>query len=328
MGNAITRMARDYLLMLLFFIARVSALHTQKKWGDLDGNDNLDEDEFEERFNVGPASDPREEARRRQALKKNEYYIKKENEDFIEGKQTYWSELDDFDNLPDDEFLEEKTGESLPNYGRGFLHAYGPESVDEESERYFDKFRYSRAAIPDSYSSVDEGNVTPVRNQGYCGSCVAFSNMAAIKTCYKKITGVFGDYSEQQLIDCGYGKNGARACHGASPWAYAKYVADNNISLAHESVYPYLKTAPKYTCPKDISPYNQGASVTKAWFTKKGDEETLKRLVYEHGAVTTGVQSRGGFQRYGGGIFQGCRGTREDHAITVVGYGSEGGKNF
>ena len=59
------------------------------------------------------------------------------------------------------------------------------------------------------------------------GSCVAFANMAAIETCFKKKTGVFGefsetfagyknhettepgDYSEQQLVDCGYQKNGA-----------------------------------------------------------------------------------------------------------------------
>ena len=38
---------------------------------------------------------------------------------------------------------------------------------------------------------------------------MAFSNMAAIEVCFKKLTGSAGDYSEQQLVDCGYKQNGA-----------------------------------------------------------------------------------------------------------------------
>ena len=33
--------------------------------------------------------------------------------------------------------------------------------------------------------------------------------MAAIEVCFKKLTGSAGDYSEQQLVDCGYQQNGA-----------------------------------------------------------------------------------------------------------------------
>ena len=69
------------------------------------------------------------------------------------------------------------------------------------------------------------------------------SNMALIETCFKKITGVFGDYSEQQLVDCGYGKdvgNGcmAKGCNGSYPWAYAKLIVAENIALNHQSLYP------------------------------------------------------------------------------------------
>ena len=56
------------------------------------------------------------------------------------------------------------------------------------------------------------------------GSCVAYASMAAIETCFKKKTGVFGDYSEQQMVDCGYaGKYGA-GCGGAPVEAYGKIV--------------------------------------------------------------------------------------------------------
>ena len=45
--------------------------------------------------------------------------------------------------------------------------------------------------------------------QGECGSCAAFSTIAAIEVCFKKITRQFGDYSEQQLVDCGYKHEGS-----------------------------------------------------------------------------------------------------------------------
>ena len=92
--------------------------------------------------------------------------------------------------------------------------------------------------MPASYSSVDLGLVSPVKNQVWimflrspfltlysqkqCGSCVAFSNMALVETCFKKVTGKFGDYSEQQFVDCGYGQYGANGCNGAAPHAYVK----------------------------------------------------------------------------------------------------------
>ena len=317
------------LLASTLFVAWASAqVNMQKKYGDLDMEDNLDEDEFEEIFDVKKSNDPVEEARRRRALKHNEYKIKKENEDFLEGKKTYWSQVDENDNLPRDEFVEKKTGMRSEDdgYGRGFAHYDGPD--DEESERYFDTFRYSREAVPEEYSSVKEGYVTPVKNQKTCGSCVAFSNLAVIETCFAKLTNVFGDYSEQQLVDCGYGKNGAAACSRAWPFAYLKTIDEEKWNLTAEAHYPYRNTDASGQCPPGLPLYNQGAKVKKAWYTSKGTEDLMKKLVYKHGAVTTGVYSARYFKRYGGGIFTQCWNRKADHAVTVVGYGSENGQKY
>ena len=152
--------------------------------------------------------------------------------------------------------------------------------------------------------------------------------MAMIETCFKKLTGVFGDYSEQEFIDCGYRKNGAWGCNGAMLWSYVKTWADEQKSLTHESMYPYLKDKPKLTCPNNLESYNQGAKITNYYYTYEGDEEILKKLVVEHGAVTAGVRSVGPFQYYSGGIFAGCTSNYDDHAVTVVGYGTENGVDY
>jgi hypothetical protein len=180
----------------------------------------------------------------------------------------------------------------------------------------------NRDATPASYDSTELGLVSEVKNQKQCGSCVAFANMAAIETCFKKATGVFGDYSEQQLVDCGYQKNGANGCNGAYTYSYIKTIADEGLDLTAEATYPYKNTDPTLTCPA-TDHYNQGAKVSGSYYTYEGDEETMKGLVAKHGAVVTSVRSSGPFQEYEGGVFAGCTSDSTDHAVTVVGYGTD-----
>ena len=74
--------------------------------------------------------------------------------------------------------------------------------------------------------------------------------------------------------------------------------------------------------------YNQGARVSDYYYTYNGDEETLKSLVARHGAVVTSVNADSPFMEYGGGIFAGCTSDATNHAVTVVGYGTENGEDY
>ena len=87
------------------------------------------------------------------------------------------------------------------------------------------------------------------------------ASMAAVETCFKKAAGgAFGDFSEQQLVDCGYQQNGANGCNGAPTFSYIKYVADSSLDLTHESTYPWRSTglsSPQWRLPGP-SPTTEG----------------------------------------------------------------------
>ena len=93
---------------------------------EIDPEDNVDEDQFEEDFNLPKVTDPEEKARRQAALKANEALIKEENEAYSKGERTWFDAVNEFSDLPDDEFEAEKTGETKPpGYGRGLLEPTG-----------------------------------------------------------------------------------------------------------------------------------------------------------------------------------------------------------
>ena len=213
-------------------------------------------------------------------------------------------------------------------YATGLLQ---PKTIinDIKSQNYFNGLSRRRVSIPDSYSSVDLGLVSPVKDQLNCGSCVAFSNLAVIETCFKKLIGVFGDYSEQQLIDCGYNGDSVDGCKGAYVDAYIDWATKTKTPLIHEYNYPYLNLDPKLICPSNIPAFNQGAKVNKKFTLQQGGtEDLLKQAVYTHGAVTSTVSAEDSFKSYKGGLFSGCTSNNRTHAVTVVGYGTENGVDY
>ena len=87
---------------------------------------------FEKDFNIPKSNDPAVEAKRKEALKKNEAAVKKENEAYLEHKKTWHSAINELSALTKKQVEEEKTGAKIPEtrYGRGLIMPTG-ESVQE-----------------------------------------------------------------------------------------------------------------------------------------------------------------------------------------------------
>jgi hypothetical protein len=164
-----------------------------------------------------------------------------------------------------------------------------------------------------------------------CGSCAAFASTTALEVCYKKLTGRTATFSEQQLLDCGYGFEQARACDGAPIHAYLKW--SERRKLSGGSQYPYR--ARRATCKVPQPVLDQAVGVTSSYYTYSGSETLLATLVAERSAVVIGLwfnaQSFNAFKSYRSGVFNGCtKGGRlvGGHAMAVVGYGTERNQDY
>ena len=119
--------------MKLLAVALISLLHLVSAMeipapnaDEIDPLENIGEEEFEEDFGLPPVTDLEEKARREEALKENEELIKEENELYSEGNRTWFDGVNEFADLPADEFEAQKTGEVEPaGFARGLIEPTG-----------------------------------------------------------------------------------------------------------------------------------------------------------------------------------------------------------
>jgi len=93
--------------------------------------------------------------------------------------------------------------------------------------------------LPASVDWRAKGAVTPVKNQGQCGSCWSFSTTGVLEGLNFINNNNLLSFSEQQLVDCSQ-KYGNQGCNGGWPFWALEYTAAEGIEL--ESQYPYTAT--------------------------------------------------------------------------------------
>jgi cathepsin L len=161
--------------------------------------------------------------------------------------------------------------------------------------------------------------VTPIKNQGQCGSCWSFSSTGAIEGITKIKTGKLPNLSEQNLMDCStsYGNQG---CNGGLMTSAFKYVAANK-GIDTEASYPY--TAKAGTCHYTVA--NSGATIASYKTVSAGSESALVTAINTQPVSVAIDASHNSFQLYKSGIYYepACSSSRLDHGVLAIGYGSD-----
>lgn len=217
-------------------------------------------------------------------------------------------------NLFSDWTPEEFAARRLGYKGR---HAFVP---DNKTTFEITMSREAALKVLKANPSVDwrtKGGVVHVKDQGDCGSCWAFSAAGAVEGAWVAAGGSLTALSEQQWVDC---DKTSDACDGgwqdlAIKWSVGK-------SLATETGYKY--TGKQSTCKTvTASP----VKVTKLAKVAAGDEVAMAAWLAENGPLAVAIASDP-LMDYDAGIITKNKGKTLDHAVLIVGYGSENGVDF
>ncbi|KAG2311078.1 hypothetical protein Bca4012_025535 [Brassica carinata] len=183
--------------------------------------------------------------------------------------------------------------------------------------------KLTEEAPPETKDWRLDGIVSPVKEQGKCGSCWTFSTTGALESAYHQAFGKAISLSEQQLVDCAGAFNNF-GCNGGLPSQAFEYIKFNG-GLDTEEAYPY--TAKNGTCK--YSAANVGVQVLDSVNITLGAEDELKHAVGLVRPVSIAFQVIHSFRLYESGVYSdsNCKNTPTDvnHAVLAVGYGIEKG---
>jgi len=203
----------------------------------------------------------------------------------------------------------------------------------------------SRTMYPTSYDWRNQtrvpGAVTPVKNQGHCGSCYAFGMVGALEKTYAEIYNKTGILSPQELMDCPMEQGG---CNGGSFTGTFDYIKENHDRLNLMETYPYVGAQQK--CLAGDGTNRTGISLSANSTLKLNykqlpadNEEYMKQFLYDNGPLyvyynagkrdgndTILLNASRNFDHYASGVYDvpGCPTRRNlNHAPVIVGYGTD-----
>lgn len=187
-------------------------------------------------------------------------------------------------------------------------------------------FKSSNANLPSSYDWRDHNAVTPVKDQGQCGSCWSFSATGAIEGAWAIDKNGLVSLSEQELVDCSLGRPyGNHGCNGGLMDGAFQYVIDNGICA--EDSYPYTSGTTKTNGNCETVP--SVVSLSSCVDVTPNNQVNLKEAVSK-GPVSIAIEAdTKAFQLYTSGVLTGdACGTKLDHGVLIAGYGTEDGLDY
>ncbi|KAK8764040.1 hypothetical protein V5799_033349 [Amblyomma americanum] len=253
-----------------------------------------------------------EEVLRFKIFTENSLFIAKHNEKYARGLVSYKLGMNKFGDLLPHEFVKMMNGFRGKRSGSGGSTYLPPANLNDSS-------------LPDTVDWRTKGAVTPVKNQGQCGSCWAFSATGSLEGQHFLKTGNLVSLSEQNLVDCS-GDYGNQGCNGGlMDYAFSYIKANGGIDT--EESYPYVAMDQDCNFQKE----DVGATDTGYVDIQKGSEDDLKKAVATAGPISVAIDAgHQSFQLYSEGVYDEpqCNTDLLDHGVLAVGYGVQDGKKY
>jgi C1A family cysteine protease len=165
--------------------------------------------------------------------------------------------------------------------------------------------------------------VSPIKNQGSCGSCVAFGAVAAVESKIKILRGAnyAVDLSEAHLFYC-IARAQGRTCGGSSGgwWPEPSEIGFRDIGVTDEACYPY--SAGDQNCTGRCSDW-QNRVVKTTGYTKMGGVQAIRDWVSSNGPVQACFTVYSDFYYYySSGVYRKTANATVigGHCVCIVGY--------
>ncbi|TWW12785.1 peptidase S8 [Planctomyces bekefii] len=176
------------------------------------------------------------------------------------------------------------------------------------------------ANLPEKFDWREEieGGTQPIRNQGNCGSCWAFSITAVVESLMKmKDPSSTPNLSEQTLVDCS-----DYDCGGGYFDAF-DYVQTRG--LTDRGAYPYRATNGRCRVTSEMS---RQKVVSWNYIGNNGNSPTteqIKTAILTYGPVSVDVAVAGNFSRYSSGVYNTCSPGMINHMVNIEGWNDADG---
>lgn len=259
----------------------------------------------------GKAYDNQTEVNFRRALwEKNLELVWRHNQEAAAGKHSFTLGLNHLADMTADEVNDKLNG----------LRPEEPNTLRNVTLK-----KMSGLRMPKSVDWREQGLVSAVQNQGMCGSCWAFSSVGALEGQMSKHTRVLVALSPQNLVDCSI-MDGNHGCKGGYISKSYNYIIRNK-GIDSATFYPYEHQSG--ICRYSVK--GKAGYCSNFHVLPSGDEKTLQTVVATVGPVAVAVNAMlPSFHLYRGGVYNDpkCSPNMINHAVLIVGYGSDKGQDF
>nr|QBH22533.1 papain-family protein [Oldenlandia affinis] len=242
-----------------------------------------------------------EKHKRFNVFKSNVHYV----HHFNKKDKPYKLKLNKFADMTNHEFKSLYAGSKIKHH-RAF-----------QGGREGGEFMYANVdRVPPSVDWRQKGAVNPVKDQGQCGSCWAFSTVVAVEGINAIKTKKLVSLSEQELVDCDTSDN--QGCNGGLMDLAFKFIKKRG-GLTTEQNYPYKAEDGRCDSTKLNHPV---VSIDGYQDVPANNEDALLKAVANQ-PVSVAIDAGGqDFQFYSEGVFTGDCGKELDHGVAIVGYGT------